>query len=88
MKKNGLKIGNLMYPDHLQNYRLSVDFHNFGAILTEWNGSYLWVSGYFLYGEHMEWNDLKLGMLVYPGNRQHNWLDLVMICSQRKNNLT
>ena len=50
----------------------SVDFCNFGSILTEWNGSNLGFPGisWRMHGG----NGLKYSMLLYPDHIQ-NWLD-------------
>ena len=72
--RNGLKFCMLIYPDHLQKWlgSWSVDFCNFGSILTQWNESNLGFPG-FSWRTHGG-NGLKYGMLLYPDHLQ-NWLD-------------
>ena len=70
---NGQKFCMLMYLDHLWRWWLQfVDFCNFGAISTSWNGPNLGFPG--ISQRTHGGNDLKFCMLLYPGYLQ-NWLD-------------
>ena len=74
--RNGLKLGMLMYSEHLHNWfdfdHGLLNFPHFGITLTWWNWSNLRFLGIFLtiHGQ----NALKFGMQMYPDQLQ-NWLE-------------
>ena len=75
---NGLKYHMLLYPDHLFIFwSRSVDFTNFGGILTPWNISNVWFP--YLMENAWQYNGLKFDMPMYPDYPQ-NCSGLVTTC--------
>ena len=73
----GLKYHMLLYPDQIIRFwSQSVDFTNFGGILTQWKISNVWFP---IWWRTHDISGQKFGMPIYPDYPQ-NCLDLVTVC--------